>query len=62
MNFASIDLIAIGFGAFNILRLVSYLPQLVVIARRLQWRDRHIVLIVVDLGRSQRNDSSLCLD
>lgn len=33
MNFASIDLIAIGFGAFNVLRLVSYLPQLVVIAR-----------------------------
>lgn len=33
MNFASIDLISIGFGAFNLLRLASYFPQLVAIAR-----------------------------
>ena len=33
MTFASIDLIAIAFGIFNLLRLGSYFPQIVAIAR-----------------------------
>jgi hypothetical protein len=31
--FGSLDLIAIAFGVFNILRLVSYVPQIIAVAR-----------------------------
>jgi hypothetical protein len=36
LDMGSLDLIAFAFGVFNILRLVSYVPQIVVVAR-----DRH---------------------
>ena len=33
MNISGVDLIALSFGAFNILRLASYLPQIATVAR-----------------------------
>jgi hypothetical protein len=36
MSINGVDLIAIAFGAFNLLRLASYFPQIVAVAR-----DRH---------------------
>ena len=33
ISFASVDVIAVVFGAFNLLRLASYFPQIVAVAR-----------------------------
>ena len=47
---ASLDLVGLAFGVFNLLRLASYVPQIAAVARA-AWRDGNFFLVLVHLGR-----------
>ena len=55
------DAISFAFGLFNLLRLVSYIPQIAAVARDHQGAPCHLVDVLdsVDLVRTQRLRSIL---
>ena len=61
MIISDVDLIALAFGAFNVLRLASYFPQIAAVATGSARRNRNLLLLLVVVDWRQRQHGVLRL-